>query len=351
MTARSAAAIVAALTVLAALLRVPGLNAGMWFDEIVTLVESVRQPLSEIVTAFPGYNDHPFYSLLAHVSVAGLGEHAWTVRLPALVFGVAGIPVLYQLGAAVMSRSEGVMAALLLTVSYHHVWFSQNARGYTVLLFFTLLATLLFVRLLQGSRPRTAVAYGIVVGLGTYTHLTMAFVVVAHVIIWGWQFRREPVAVERSRHLRTASLALGVGGVVAGLLYLPMAEQLYAVLSGPRPATAAVATPRWAVLETLRGLRVGFGTVGLLGALALVALGVLGYLRKNPIAAFLLLLPGAISVGVMLVAGMSIRPRFFFSFLGFGLLMLVRGAIDGGSVLQRWTRSDDRRFRFGICIL
>src|SRR5438093_4803204 len=134
MTARRAAAVVAALTVLAALLRVPGLDASLWFDEIVTLVESVRQPLSEIVTTFPGYNDHPFYSLLAHRSVAGLGEHAWTVRLPAFVFGVAGIPVLYRLGAAVMGRSEGVMAALLLTVSYQHVWFSQNARGYTVLL-------------------------------------------------------------------------------------------------------------------------------------------------------------------------------------------------------------------------
>ena len=33
-------------------MRVPGLNRGPWFDEIVTLVTSVRQPLAELVADF-----------------------------------------------------------------------------------------------------------------------------------------------------------------------------------------------------------------------------------------------------------------------------------------------------------
>ena len=83
--------VVGLLTAAAALLRLPGLNSGLWFDEIVTLVESVRLPFRDVVTAFPGNNNHPFYSLLGHLSVVAFGEHAWTLRFPAFAFGVEGI--------------------------------------------------------------------------------------------------------------------------------------------------------------------------------------------------------------------------------------------------------------------
>ncbi len=53
MTRRTAAAVVTAITVTGALLRLPGLDSGLWFDEILTLVESVRIPLRDVVTAFP----------------------------------------------------------------------------------------------------------------------------------------------------------------------------------------------------------------------------------------------------------------------------------------------------------
>lgn len=351
MTARRAAAAVAALTAFGALLRVPGLDSGMWFDEIVTLLESIRLPLRQVITAFPGYNNHPLYSLLAHMSVAIFGDHVWAARLPAYAFGVAGIPLLYLVGASLVSRREGLMAALLLSVSYHDVWFSQNARGYTMLLFFTLLATLLFVRLLRAPRTTTAIAYGIAGGLGIYTHLTMGFVVVAHVIVWIWQIGRSRVVHERPRHIRTAWLALGTVGLLTVLLYLPMADQVFTVLSGPRPATAKVATPTWAALEALRGLRIGFGAVGVLLALGLLVAGTISHWRSNPLTVVLFVLPGAITAAVLVVGGGSIRPRFFFSFIGFGLLMLVRGAIECGGMLQRRIGLERRRLDLAATIV
>lgn len=335
MTTRTSVATVAALTALGAALRLPGLDSGLWFDEIVTLVESVRPTLREIVTAFPGNNNHPLYSLLAHLSVVACGEHNWTVRLPAFVFGVAGIPLLYWVAVAVTNRTEALLASLLLAVSYHGVWFSQNARGYTILLFLTLLATWLLLRLLERPSQRLAIAYGVGVGLGVYTHLTMTFVAAAHGIVWGRQVSREPTSFGRSQHVRTALLAFGVAALLGGLLYLPTAAQVYGVFTGPRPAAAAVATPRWAALEILRGLRVGFGTLGLLAALALLMLGAVSYLRRTPVAALLFLLPGVVTAVGIVVMRAPIRPRFFLLLLGFGLLMLVRGAMEFGRFLFR----------------
>lgn len=330
----SVTATVAALTLLGTLLRAKGLDSGLWFDEIVTLVESVRPPLGQVVTAFPGNNNHPFYSLLAHFSTVVLGEHAWTLRLPAFVFGVASIPILYGLATQVTTRTESLLATLLFAVAYHAVWFSQNARGYTMLLAFTLLATWLFIRLIETPRTRTTVAYGVVVALGIYTHLTMAFVAGAHALIWGWQAWRG-TSRERVAHLRAAALGLGTAGVCGLLLYLPMATGVIDFFMGSPQKTAAVATSQWAIVEMLKGLRIGFGTVGVLAALALLAVGGLSYLMRSPLVAFVFVLPGALTGFAMVVLHAPIRPRFFFMLLGFGLLFLVRGAVEAGRFLQR----------------
>ena len=68
MSRRQSAAVVAALTILAALLRIPGLNSGFWFDELNTVVYSVRPPLLQVATAFPGDYTHPFYGVMAQAA-------------------------------------------------------------------------------------------------------------------------------------------------------------------------------------------------------------------------------------------------------------------------------------------
>ncbi|MFP5354733.1 MAG: hypothetical protein ACLGIK_06190, partial [Gemmatimonadota bacterium] len=116
--------------------RLIGVNSGLWIDEIYSLVHSFRAPVRGILTEYWADNHHPLYALLAHASRAAFGEAPWSVRLPAVLFGVAAIPALLALGVRVASRGEALLASLLLTVSYHHVWFSQNARGYSAIAFF-----------------------------------------------------------------------------------------------------------------------------------------------------------------------------------------------------------------------
>ncbi len=63
--------------VLGAALRIYHLDSGLWFDEITTLINSVRLELRQIVTQYPGNNDHTLYSVLAHISVTLFGEQPW----------------------------------------------------------------------------------------------------------------------------------------------------------------------------------------------------------------------------------------------------------------------------------
>jgi hypothetical protein len=97
-----------------------------------------------------------------------------------------------------------------------------------------------------------------------------------------------------------------------------------------------VATPSWAVLEVLKGLRVGLGALGVLLALGLIATGGVSYAREKPLVAALFLSPMLTTLGGILAMGVPMRPRFFFLLLGFGLLMLARGAMEVGRLAARW---------------
>ena len=121
------------------------LDTSLWYDEIDTLLNFVRLPTGELIHSLRS-NNHMFYSLQAQAAIALFSESAWSMRLPAALFGLASLVAVWALARRAVGRPEALVVAFLLGISYDHVWFSQNARGYTGLLFWTTWATLLFAR-------------------------------------------------------------------------------------------------------------------------------------------------------------------------------------------------------------
>lgn len=338
---RHPAALIVGLTALALVLRLIGLNSGLWIDEIFSLVDSFRPPLAEIVTTYRHDNHHPFYSVLAHLSLAAFGEAPWSIRLPSVIFGAASVPALYLLGREVAGHREAGYAAALLAVSYHHVWFSQNARGYVIIAWCTLLATWLLLRLMATGRFTFAAWYAVVVALGAWTHLTMVFVALGQAAAVAFHLARQPA--ERR--------ALGwVGGLTpfllaAGLtlaLYAPSLGQLIDHFVNKPSQLEGVSTPGWALWESLRVLALGFGagTLVLGGVVVVVGMvvvmaGLASYARRTPDACALFVLPGvAILAGAVLARG-TMYPRFFFALAGIGILIGVRGVVVVAEAIAR----------------
>ena len=65
------------------------------------------------------------YTLLAQACTAMFGESAWSLRLPAAVLGVGGIWALFVFANQITNAREALASCALLTVSYHHIWFSS----------------------------------------------------------------------------------------------------------------------------------------------------------------------------------------------------------------------------------
>ena len=320
-----------ALLVVAAILRLKDLGDGMWFDEISTLVQYVRPPLSHILTTFDSKNQHLLYSVLAHGSVRMFGESAWALRLPAAILGVASIGALAWFGGLITSRREALAASALLTFSYHHVWFSQNARGYTGLLLAALVASGILLKITARITWswRLAIGYGLTMGLAVYMHITAGLIVIGHIIWWGSRallFRRgEPRS--GATWLPLAGFALAV--LLSLVFYAPVLPKLLPTLLMPDMGgvTGAWKNPVWFAAETVRslgrGLPGGWLTLGI--ASLVTILGFASYARRNQAIVWLMLLPGIVTGIAMLASGQNLWPRFFFFAAGFGALIVVRG--------------------------
>jgi mannosyltransferase len=326
---------VAATVAVAAILRVYGLGSGLWYDEIVTLVESARRPVIEILTYFPDVNVHPFYSLLAHASLEAFGESAWALRVPACIFGVASVWMTYVLGARLVSRAEAWAGAAVLTVSYQHVWFSQDGRGYTMMGFFALVSTYFLLRAGESRRVADYAFYVLACAAGVYTHLTMAFVVAGHVAVivggklTGW-------TATRNLDLRQWLMAWAAATVLGLGLYAPYARELLSHFDEEGPKQAAqFATGRWAVLELVRNFVSGGGILGAAFTALAAAVGAVSLLRRQPLALALFVVPALVAGTTLVVLGQPIRPRFFFFLAGAVAIFAGRGVGAASDRLAR----------------
>jgi mannosyltransferase len=318
--------ILGAITVAALVLRLIGLNKGLWWDEIYFLVETLRHPLVRILTVFTGVAQHPLYSVLARLCIVLFGEEPWSIRLPAMLFGVASVPALYLLAAKVTTRAEALVAAAFLAVSYHHIWFSQNARGYTVLAFFSILSALFLLEGIRSAKMGPFFAYAVAASLGIYTHITMVFLVAAHFLICaGWlvseaRKRKSPIGWQ----LPLAGFVLT--GVLAAVMYAPILAQVFHFFAYHPSSMTAVSTPKWALAETLRGLSLGLGTTSvLLGAAVVVLSGMWSYWKESRLVFSLFVLPVVVTAMGSVAGRDSMYPRFYFFLMGFWVLILVRG--------------------------
>ncbi len=330
------------LTGIALGLRLWNLNSDLWVDEVFTLLDFVRPSFGEILTSFPSQNQHLLYSITAHASLGIFGETAWALRLPAVLFGVLSIPALFFCCRKILGGTEAILAAALMTVSYHHIWFSQNARGYSGLLFFTLLATWFWFEALDKNSWSRWFLYAAAIVFGMWIHLTMAFVVAAHTLVHLILLLAPKLSGDAEFSLERKA---GIKPFVAWFLGVTVTFQIYA-LALPEFLRVGLheesknsewTNPIWVLTETLQNLSIGFAGIAVvaIGA-AFVAFGWFSLFGKNRRAAFLMLLPPIFAGSLMLGLGHNLFPRFFFFAMGFALIIVVHGAFELPRFLSKY---------------
>ncbi len=318
--------IVLGLVSLAALaLRLWRIETSLWVDEVLTVVYVVRLPLGQLISSFPSQNQHLLYSLAAHASVAMFGESSLTVRLPAVIAGVASIPALYLLGRRVAGEFTAIAACALMAFSYHHVWFSQNARGYTTLLLFSILSTWFWLGMQRRDSLRDKTGFIAATVLGLSVHLTMIFVLAAQglVEVFTLLYSRKPASAWR--------VALW-----PYVLACTLAVQIYALAipeflrSGLHEVSlqSEWTSPIWLLRATVASFGAGLaGWIVVVAGAGVALIGVVSLAERSRATAAVFVLPILLGGAVLIASGHNLWPRFFFFGMGFGLLIAMEGLV------------------------
>ena len=314
-------------------LRLYRLDADLWVDEITPLFDYGGMSTFHVLTTYTSSNNHLLNTLLVNGAVALAGPLEWAIRLPAALFGTATIPVLYWVARSALPRLASLGVALLLAVSYHHAFFSQNARGYSAYLFLSLLTSGLLLRGLQTDRPTTWWLYvvGMVVNFAATLLALLVFaahVMVGALLVLKLRLAGRPAAALGRRLLSVAAIT----GLLGVHLYATVLPQAYVFIRAEY-VKKAVGFDFFSldhVAEWVRGVSAGFGILGIFGMLPFLAVALLGFLdlaRRHASLALMLVLPEALTAGGLLLGGLQFTPRFFL--LGLPLAILsVLCAVD-----------------------
>lgn len=221
----SSAALAAALglaVAVAAVLRLIEIDLrSFWFDEAYTW-EIVSGDLAHVVDTVPETEfTPPLYYLLAWGWGGVVGTDETALRSLSALFGIGTVIATYFAGRVLVDARTGVGAAALCAVSPFLIWYSQEARAYSLLALLSALSLLaLALALREPADRRAALAWAVAATLALATHYFAVFVVVPQAAWLLW--------CRRDRQALVAVVAVGIAGLA--LLGLALHQRETALL-------------------------------------------------------------------------------------------------------------------------
>lgn len=147
----------------------------LWYDEACS-ISFTNYSFSDIWSH--RYMVKPVYFIILKIWTALFGYSEITARLPAVIFGLLAVFLIYKLAKELFDYKVGLFSALISALSCYHVYYSCQVRNYSLFLLLALLSVLFFLRIVEKNRLSSYVSYGIVNIFLLYTHPYGLFLVI-----------------------------------------------------------------------------------------------------------------------------------------------------------------------------
>jgi hypothetical protein len=263
--ARTVALQLLAWTVIGAVLRVALASQSLWYDEISALLSFALEGPGVAFGSYAVPTNHVPMTLAVWLSVTLFGSVGEVVvRLPAVIAGVATIPVAFALGVALRDVRLGNALALVAALAPIAVLESAEARGYA---FVILGATVAALGLARAARTGAR-------GDHALFAMACAFAAWAHPVAILLPFAAGVIGLARDRRLAVAAL---LSGVIAAVLLSPLVGDVLATRADyARTDEAQPGVLSREGYETITGLALSWSRWFLTPAPVLTALAVVG---------------------------------------------------------------------------
>jgi mannosyltransferase len=188
-------------------------HQSLWFDEVVSATLA-KQPFGGMLhDVARAESTPPLYYVVLWGWVRLFGSTALALRSLSVCFGVLTVLVVYAAARLRFSRRAAFIAGALTATHPMLIWYSQETRAYSLVVFFVASSLYFFLRAREDVSPRNLAGWSIAASLGIATHYFAAFVVFPEAALL--------IYIHRSRILRL--LAATTLPLATSALLLPLA--------------------------------------------------------------------------------------------------------------------------------
>jgi hypothetical protein len=131
-----------------------------WYDEVMAILIS-RHPLKNWTP--------PFYYIFFHYWNKFFPSNFFWARIPSLIFNFLTIIIFYMLAKKFWNKRIAIIGSLIAILSPFQIWYSQEARLYTMSGFFTVISFYFFLKLLKNETKLNWIFFLIFSLIGIYT--------------------------------------------------------------------------------------------------------------------------------------------------------------------------------------
>lgn len=142
--------LIIALLILSLILRLINLNQSLWLDEAVQAI-TAQNSISSIFQEITGDFHPPLYHFLMHYWVRLFGISEIALRMPSVLFGVGTVYLIYKISNLSSLHRPKYLSAILLATAPFHIYYSQEARMYSLVTFFTTASFYFFLKIIRES--------------------------------------------------------------------------------------------------------------------------------------------------------------------------------------------------------
>ncbi len=180
----------------------------LYADEVGAFYDVSGHGLGRVLFLLSGHSPElnpPLYFLLAWIDERLFGTSVQALRLICLVTGVAVIPLTFLLGRLTVDDRAGLAGAALVSLSPFLVFYSSEARPYSLMLALTLVSTVALLKAIETDRVGYWALYAVASCAAMYTHFTAVFVLLVGFV---WCLVTHPSA---ARRVALANLLAAIG--------------------------------------------------------------------------------------------------------------------------------------------
>jgi uncharacterized membrane protein len=231
---------VLAFVCVAIAIRLHGLSAAnLWLDEANSW-QVASGSWSKLIGELRGSPVGPLYFILLKLWISAFGDSVFALRAFSVLASIALIPAVYAVGAKLLSRRAGLLAAALTALSPLELYFAQEARMYMLTSLVALLTLWAYASWRSialasldpppGTKPRSQawalVWYAIAAIILLFTHPVAGTLLVAvnldALVLW-WKSRLHGDDASRARTRRLVISWIAAQAAIGAVLILYLA--------------------------------------------------------------------------------------------------------------------------------